>query len=182
MGLKGSNNINPTELLMNNFTIPFKQGIYTLIIDVSLPVRIEIGKLGCTNFTEGFYAYTGSALGKTMNLKVRISRHLSQEKKRRWHIDYLLSSNAVAIKVIVYMKTSLEKECHIAKSIEQLAEVKVPIKGFGSSDCQYGCAAHLHYFPNHYIKEIVFQVTKIYEQAFNTHPSILFLNYNYKDA
>jgi len=113
------------------------KGAYLLIINVNKPTTIRVGKLGKIKF-QGDYVYVGSAM---TGLDKRIARHLkkSEEKKKFWHIDYLLASkNTRIIKVI--KKPSLKKqECLIAREISKKA--KEQIKGFGCSDCK--CKSHL---------------------------------------
>ena len=146
--------------------LPGSSGIYTLIITVPRPFTEEVGKLGRRTFAPGLYTYTGSALGKSVNLKARISRHLRSKKKTRWHIDYLLGSNDVAIKTVVYVETALQNECEVAQNIEQMTNIEMGIRGFGSSDCTRGCASHLHYFPIACFQEIVSRIIDIYKQVF----------------
>ncbi len=118
-----------------------KSGIYTLIIKLNKQAEIKVGKLGIVGFKRGYYAYTGSALGKA-GFK-RIDRHLNIDKKnKRWHIDHLLQHSEV---VQIFKLESREKnrECEIAGEIGSHFEA---IKGFGSTDCR--CKAHLHYSPS----------------------------------
>ena len=97
---------------------------------------IEIARLGSFSFPRGFYVYTGSALS---SLEGRIGRHLSREKKMKWHIDYFLE-NAEPLGFIPI--ASLEKEeCEINSKF--LEKGRVVAKGFGSSDCN--CLSHLVY-------------------------------------
>jgi len=105
-------------------------------------VNLKVGCLGSLRFEKGWYAYTGSALGSA-GLKGRIQRHLRKDKRRFWHIDYLLRSKHSSIKAIVYAKTDKRYECKIVKEINNMS-VK-PVKGFGISDCKEGCESHLHY-------------------------------------
>jgi hypothetical protein len=49
------------------------KGTYTLILFLKEPVRLKIGALGEVYFHEGYYAYTGSALGS--GGFVRVKRH-----------------------------------------------------------------------------------------------------------
>ncbi|MEJ2105661.1 MAG: DUF123 domain-containing protein, partial [Ignavibacteriaceae bacterium] len=59
------------------------QGIYTLVIFLSEEITLEIGKLGNHRFPEGYYTYTGSALGKgSTNLKNRLKRHSRKNKRK----------------------------------------------------------------------------------------------------
>jgi len=133
---------------MNKNSIPSKSGIYTILVSVNQPLRIQVGSLGYKIFPVGIYTYTGSAIGKSISLRTRVCRHFSSNKKLHWHIDYLLTSKNVEVKGISYLETSDKKECQVANHIENLLDAKVLIRGFGSSDCLYKCTSHLHYFPN----------------------------------
>ena len=63
------------------------KGSYCLIINVEKDTKIKIGKkLGIINFKKGCYVYVGSAMN---SLESRVKRHLSDNKKKHWHIDYL---------------------------------------------------------------------------------------------
>ena len=108
---------------------------YQLHILVEHAVTILIGKLGSFQFPAGNYIYTGS--GKT-NLVERVFRHLSDVKKLRWHIDYLLSDSAVEI---VGVTLSEEAECKLNQ--ETAGEIIVP--RFGAMDCRSRCGSHLKY-------------------------------------
>ena len=108
---------------------------YQLHILMEEKVSIPIGKLGIFEFPAGKYIYTGS--GKT-NLAARVSRHLSGEKKLRWHIDYLLSNPTVRIVGVTY---SEKAECELNK--ETAGEIIVP--RFGATDCRSRCGSHLKY-------------------------------------
>lgn len=115
------------------------KGIYGLVVQVLQRYSLQIGRLGKFDFPAGFYVYVGSAQN---NLQHRIKRHLQQEKKVRWHIDYLLQYGRV-ISVHTYAGEK-KKECILSHKIERMKEASVPVKGFGSSDCS--CNAHLYYF------------------------------------
>jgi len=112
------------------------KGIYLLLIEVGKEISVRIGALGKIKFTPGFYVYIGSAQN---NLEKRVSRHLSKNKKKFWHIDYLLGSSCVHVKE-VYIKENAKKEeeCKIA---EKLNKITAPINKFGCSDCS--CISHL---------------------------------------
>jgi len=114
-------------------------GIYHLIISLSEEKTISIGKLGTFHLDPGLYIYTGSALG---GLESRIARHLRSEKCLHWHIDYLLQ-HAIVIDVITY-PTKERLECQFNQKVLSLPGCKIPIPGFGSSDCN--CIAHLAHF------------------------------------
>jgi Uri superfamily endonuclease len=112
------------------------KGAYILLIELSNNQKIQIGKLGNIFFKKGFYFYIGSSMN---NLEKRISRHLNEDKKFHWHIDYLLKK---AIILEIYLKkNTIKEECKIVnifckEKIEKVA-------GFGCSDCN--CKSHLFY-------------------------------------
>lgn len=108
---------------------------YQLLIEVTRPVSVIVGRLGLCRFPKGRYVYTGSA---TRNLEARIARHLSATKKLHWHIDYLLTQAGVNV---VGVRRYAEPECQINRAMPGTA----PIAGFGSSDCRHGCGSHLKY-------------------------------------
>lgn len=110
------------------------KGIYVLLIRVRDDASIDVGKLGTIEFSAGFYAYVGSALN---GLDGRIKRHLRINKKRHWHIDYLLE--VATIEEVIYAETEESLECELADS---LAELEV-VEQFGSSDCK--CKSHLFF-------------------------------------
>ena len=99
---------------------------------------LSVGELGTLELKAGYYAYVGSALG---GLEGRVGRHLREEKKSRWHIDYLLT-RARLVDVVV-AEGEERKECSIAG---ELAKGLLGVRGFGSSDCR--CESHLFYSPD----------------------------------
>ena len=123
-------------------------GIYTLLLLVSEEVTLTIGKLGKQRFPRGYYFYTGSALGKgASSLKHRIARHLRKEKRKFWHIDYLLADENVSVEAVIAAETNKKMECNINSRIKGMKGAEVPVKGFGASDCRKNCGSHLLYFP-----------------------------------
>ena len=123
-------------------------GVYTLVLFLSKEITVKIGKLGNQKFPRGHYTYTGSALGKRSNiLKHRLSRHLRKEKRKFWHIDYLLAEESVSIKAIVVAETTKIMECKINTTIKSQNQALVQVKRFGSSDCKNNCKTHLLHFP-----------------------------------
>ena len=124
-------------------------GVYTLLLFLSKEIIIKIGKLGKQKFPMGYYTYTGSALGKgSETLKHRLSRHLRKEKRKFWHIDYLLANENVSIEAIVVIQTRKMMECKINTTIKSKNQALVQVKGFGSSDCKNNCKTHLLHFPD----------------------------------
>ena len=123
-------------------------GIYTLLLFLSKEVCLNIGRLGKQRFPMGYYTYTGSALGKgASSLKHRIIRHMRKEKWRFWHIDYLLADENVSVEAVIVVETNEKMECKANQHIKTIRGAKVPVKGFGASDCQKNCKSHLLHFP-----------------------------------
>ncbi|MCX8055400.1 MAG: GIY-YIG nuclease family protein [Ignavibacteria bacterium] len=113
---------------------------YCLYIQISRKISINIGKLGKVDFPKGIYLYCGSA---RKNFDARINRHLTRNKKIRWHIDYLLGNKYSKIIKIEKFKLEEHTECSLVKYyvLNNIAEKYVI--GFGASDCQNGCRSHL---------------------------------------
>lgn len=111
------------------------KGIYILLINVERDFELDIGSLGKLKFTKGIYGYVGSAQN---NLEKRILRHISKDKRKFWHIDYLLSEDNVEVVGVIYIETDKSYECKIARIFQEKKEF---IPHFGSSDCK--CKSHL---------------------------------------
>ena len=123
-------------------------GIYTLLLFLSKQITVDIGKLGKQKFPMGYYTYTGSALGKgASSLKHRLARHMKKEKRKFWHIDYLLADENVSIEAIIVAETNDNMECKSNQYLKSIMGAKVQVKGFGASDCRKNCKSHLLYFP-----------------------------------
>ncbi len=112
------------------------KGIYVLIIRIRHGIATTVGSLGRLKFSQGLYAYVGSAQS---NLEQRISRHLGRRRKLFWHIDYLLNNNSAEIaKVFVKLDAPRTEECMMADILRSRSE---PVEHFGASDCR--CRSHL---------------------------------------
>ena len=131
------------SLLNSASRIPPKPGVYTLVIVVDNPVSIRVGSLGLLPFPKGVYAYTGSALGKSVNLRNRLMRHLGSRARLKWHIDYLLEAEDVRVEAVVFATTNRRAECAVSKLILERLGREPVFRGFGSSDCKEGCPTHL---------------------------------------
>lgn len=114
------------------------KGTYALIIALENETNIAVGKLGRFTFPSGYYIYVGSARG---GISQRVRRHLRQEKRLRWHIDYLLEH----AKVVEVWYTENSHECLWAYAAKEMPQGRILVQGFGSSDCR--CPSHLIYFP-----------------------------------
>jgi len=116
--------------------IPNSVGTYILIVRLEEDRRIVIGSLGEILFPRGIYAYVGSAMGPG-GLRARIMRHLRHEKRKFWHIDFLLGEASIIEVIIIPAPERLE--CRIARFLIERGVRYVP--RFGSSDCR--CPSHL---------------------------------------
>ena len=114
------------------------KGIYTLVIKLIEDKTVQVGALGDLDFEKGYYVYVGSAQN---GLEARIDRHLSDEKKIHWHIDYLLKESEI-IKIYV-SDGDREEECRVAEYFESSIDT---VDDFGCSDCK--CVSHLFYSKN----------------------------------
>jgi len=124
-----------------------EKGVYTLIINVTKKKEIEIGALGSKSFVKGYYAYTGSALGNSStSMRNRVLRHLQEgDKKRRWHIDFLLADKNVQVETVIAVSTKQKKECQVNRQIKTHLGAKILVPRFGASDCKQKCVSHLLY-------------------------------------
>ena len=116
------------------------KGTYCLIISLKKSDEFKIGSLYSkpVKFKKGYYVYIGSAMNSIIP---RLKRHLSDEKKMHWHIDYFLKNENSDIREILFTDSEKRIECELARRI---AKDGLKIEGFGCSDC--GCNSHLIYF------------------------------------
>jgi endonuclease-3 len=117
-------------------------GTYTLVIECTESVDIEVGALGVRRFEAGWYAYVGSANGTGGFSRVKRHRELAAGERdtRHWHIDYLLGDANTSIETVV-TTDGVDAECAIATDIDGEA-----VRSFGCSDCS--CEAHLFFAPD----------------------------------
>jgi Uri superfamily endonuclease len=111
------------------------KGSYILLAELAAGKDILVGKLGYVSFPKAAYAYVGSAMN---GLGARLARHLREQKKLHWHIDYLLKE--AEIEEIILCPAEKRVECSLAQA---LAGELQSIPGFGSSDCK--CQSHLYF-------------------------------------
>jgi Uri superfamily endonuclease len=117
------------------------KGVYVLIIQLSNDIAVQVGRLGRLTFKKGVYGYVGSAQN---NLEKRVNRHLKRERRKFWHIDYLLGSEAAEVIAVFHKQADKTEECIVAKAIGEKGEAVV---GFGSSDCN--CKSHLFHIEDY---------------------------------
>ncbi|MDR0524188.1 MAG: GIY-YIG nuclease family protein [Candidatus Methanoplasma sp.] len=109
-----------------------RKGTYVLEARLDSDKALGVGALGEILFPAGTYCYAGSAMG---GLDARIGRHMSRDKKARWHIDRL----TLAADLLRAYESSVP-ECLLAEILREAGgEPFAP--GFGCSDCR--CATHL---------------------------------------
>jgi len=111
------------------------KGVYILLINIEKELQLKIGSLGKIKFDKGKYAYVGSAQN---SLEKRIERHKSKNKKKFWHIDYLLDNKFTKVLDVFYKNSGKLEECRIAN---KLSKTEIPVLKFGCSDCN--CKSHL---------------------------------------
>lgn len=132
---------------LNEPPIPFRQGIYALVLYLPEQQSIEVGRLGTFIFQPGFYVYIGSAFGPG-GLAGRLKRHCrlptaTKQYKEHWHIDYLRRHSSV--EQIWFAQVNRQQEHAWAETARQMPGASVPAAGFGASDCH--CRTHLFHFP-----------------------------------
>ena len=107
----------------------------------SIPTHRQerVGALGSIRFRPGTYVYVGSA---QRNLEKRMQRHLKQDKKLFWHIDYMLSCGDARVEAVFVKQAGKDAECAFAYELDAQSK---GVLGFGCSDCT--CRSHLFWFP-----------------------------------
>ena len=71
-----------------------------------------------------------------------MGHHLKPTPRPRWHIDYLRAHTNS--EEVWYAFGRNRWECRWADCLRRMRGASVPLKGFGSSDCQ--CGSHLFFF------------------------------------
>ena len=124
---------------------------YSILLKVERKISLNVGRLGRFSFPQGYYVYTGRAKGRAV---ARIQRHMRKEKRLRWHIDYLTGS--LMPFEIWYQINPKKNECAFLHFLHNELKGKLPIIGFGSSDCKMKCGSHL----------VAFQLTENLNQLY----------------
>ncbi len=109
------------------------RGIYLLFFHLKRPVTKKVGSLRKIRFKQGNYIYVGSAQS---GIESRVKRHISDDKRKHWHIDYILENSEI-LDMMGYEEKK-KKECETASL---LGKKYRKIEGFGCSDCR--CDSHL---------------------------------------
>ena len=121
-------------------------GTYILLLECNNKLELPIGKLGKIVTEPGYYLYVGSAFGPG-GIQARVRHHQRIASRPHWHIDYLRTIAGLVDAWCVY---GCRCEHEWAHSLMQSDAAAVPLKGFGSSDCD--CTTHLFYFKRKPVK------------------------------
>ncbi|MDP6604030.1 MAG: GIY-YIG nuclease family protein [Rhodospirillales bacterium] len=116
---------------------PPAPGAYLLVLDLAQPLRLRIATLGRPELPPGRYCYAGSGRGPG-GLRARIGRHVRRGGRIHWHVDHL----ARAATLIGFWAVPGVTECALAEIARKIPGARIPVLGFGSSDCRI-CPAHL---------------------------------------
>ncbi len=133
-----------SRFFMSEMEIPRRPGNYVVTAELTEPLVLDHASLGRMNFPAGIYFYCGSAHGLG-GLGARLDRHLNDKTPKFWHFDYL--KGHIHIVEIWWQAEPENRECEAVQVLQELEGARVPVNGFGSSDCRRGCHAHLLGFP-----------------------------------
>ncbi len=115
---------------------PALPGAYALLLHLDRPCgfswRREEARLPA-----GWYVYAGSARGGG-GIRARLRHHFRPDKRPHWHVDHLTTA-ARTLRALVAVDGA---ECAIVARLVAGGQCRVPIAGFGSSDCRC-CPSHL---------------------------------------
>ncbi len=121
---------------------PAVPGAYVLALRLARPLAVRIGGGKRATLPPGMYLYAGSARGPG-GIRARAARHMRRRKRRHWHIDQL--TGAASERAVLPVVGG--DECALMGEILALPGARMPMAGFGSSDC-LRCAAHLAAIPD----------------------------------
>ncbi len=134
---KGTKGAKGARFLTDGATLPAIAGSYVLVVDLARPLALSLAGKAPVTLGPGRYFYAGSAHGPG-GIKARVARHMSKGKAVRWHIDHLTEAGTVA-GILALPQGS---ECAALAALRSQPGTRVPVKGFGRSDCR-ACPAHL---------------------------------------
>ena len=117
-------------------------GTYALILESRVEGEIAVGRLGRLHLAPGWYVYVGSAFGPG-GLRARCAHHRRPAPNPHWHIDYLRAFTRVH--EVWYTVDSRPREHQWAEHMRGARGARVPLPGFGSTDCH--CPSHLSLHP-----------------------------------
>ncbi len=99
------------------------RGTYALVLRVPRDLKLKT-RSKRFHIEKGVYVYVGSAL---LDLESRLRRHESREKRKFWHIDFLLAESELIFAVSILSPHRLED--HLVSLLHGS-----PVPGFGASD------------------------------------------------
>jgi Uri superfamily endonuclease len=114
------------------------KGVYILHLSIKTKTSAKVGRLGRVVFAAGYYAYVGSAFGPG-GLSARLAHHLRRATSPHWHMDFLRPHGVVD--KIWWSRAAPASEHLWARALMRLRGARMPVRGFGSSDCR--CDSHL---------------------------------------
>ena len=122
--------------------LPDAPGAYALMIRLAAPLNLGCRRWRGVALEPGLYVYAGSARGPG-GIGARLRRHARPSKVWHWHVDALTGAGRLVAAGAFIDGT----ECAIMVRIVQGQGTRIPIPGFGSSDCRR-CSAHLAQIPS----------------------------------
>ncbi|PPQ33194.1 GIY-YIG nuclease family protein [Rhodopila globiformis] len=128
----------PGRFIRDAGQAPDSPGAYLLLITLPAPLRVVLPRRAEVTLPPGRLLYAGSARGPG-GLRARLARHLRTEKTPHWHIDRVTLAGTVQGAWVF----PGGDECAL---VAALAHLRVPLPGFGSTDCR-GCVSHLLAWP-----------------------------------
>lgn len=117
------------------------RGAYALVVELADRLAVAPGGRPGGVLDPGFYLYAGSARGPG-GIAARLVRHFRRGKTLHWHIDRL-TEVAASLSAHAFPDGY---ECAIVEKLRRMDGVRVPVPGFGSSDCRR-CQSHLLQLP-----------------------------------
>jgi Uri superfamily endonuclease len=120
---------------------PVQSGSYALHLSLAVSLAaLQVGRLGSFHFPAGDYYYLGSARGPG-GLRARLAHHARLAKIPHWHLDFLRQQACLLGAWVAPVRGPLE--CAWSQALLDTPGASLPAAGFGSSDCRFGCSAHL---------------------------------------
>ncbi|TFG66343.1 MAG: GIY-YIG nuclease family protein [Anaerolineales bacterium] len=144
-------------------SLPVEKGSYVLWLALEDAIQVPVGRLGVVTFPRGDYFYLGSARGSG-GLRGRLQHHLKASNHPHWHIDHFRP--ATIIRGVFYAMSGEPLECIWSQALAEVVGAVNPVPGFGASDCQKGCSAHLVCFPKGIAREGVLSILKKDEEGY----------------
>jgi len=120
--------------------LPSEPGTYALLLRPQQDITLAVGRLGVFRLPGGAYAYIGSALGAG-GIRGRVAHHLRDKRRLHWHIDAF--THQCVVEGASWVRAAEPLECCWVQLLLHLPGSRVPIRGFGSSDCPNRCPTHL---------------------------------------